>query len=104
MKKLTLTKQCLSLVIALQKRNIEVIPEHWDGKKHIDIYIPENGMYIEVEGLQHFTDPKQIISDLKRDYFSDKEDHYTFRVSNQLIETHLEEIADAIVKVVRGDL
>ena len=58
-------------------------------------------MYIEIEGLQHFTDPKQIIADFKRDYYSNKENHFTFRITNQLIDTHLNEITDAIFHVVR---
>ena len=96
----TSTKQCRSLIQALENRNINVIPEYWDGHKHVDIYLPENRMYIEIEGLQHFTDAKQILSDLKRDYYSDKENHFTFRITNQLVESHLEEIADAIAHVV----
>ena len=94
------TKQSLSLIRALENKNIKVVPEYWDGHKHVDIYIPENEMYIEIEGLQHFTDAKQILADLKRDYYSDKENHFTFRITNQLIETHLEEIVDAIVKLI----
>jgi very-short-patch-repair endonuclease len=95
------TPQTNRLVEALRSRGIETKTEHWDGHKHIDIYIPENGMYIEVEGLQHFTSPEQIIADLKRDYYSDSENHFTFRITNQLIETHLEEIADAVAQVVK---
>lgn len=102
MNDLTPTRQCLALIQALEKRNIKVISEYPDGHKHVDIYIPENEMYIEVEGLQHFTDSKQIISDLYRDYYSDKDNHFTFRVTNQLLDTHLEEIADAIYKVVKN--
>lgn len=102
MEKRISTPQTNNLVDALKKRGIEVETEHPDGHKHVDIYIPENGMYIEIEGLQHFTDPKQIISDLYRDYYSDKENHFTFRITNQLIDTHLEEIADAIFRVVKN--
>jgi len=98
------TKQTLSPIEALEKRGIKVVPEYWDGHKHVDIYIPANGMYIEVEGIQHFTNAKQIISDLKRDYYSDKENHFTFRVTNQLIETHLEEIVEAITTVVENSI
>jgi very-short-patch-repair endonuclease len=94
------TKQVKDLVRALTERGVAVKTEYWDGHKHVDIFIPENGMYIEVEGIQHFTNAGQIISDLKRDYYSDIENHFTFRVTNQLIETHLEEIADAVTQVV----
>ena len=97
------TKQTIALAESLQKMGIKVEMEHWDGHKHIDIFIPEDGMYIEIEGLQHFTDPHQIVSDLYRDYYSDKEKHFTFRVTNQLIDTYLEEITDAIYRVVKKE-
>jgi len=93
------TKQVHALVNALIKRGVRVETEHSDGHKRVDVYLPDNGMYIEIEGLQHFTSPDQILADLKRDYYSDKENHLTFRVTNQLIETHLDEIADAIAKL-----
>lgn len=102
MPKIVPTKHASALASALIKRGILVELEHFDGHKHVDIFIPRNGMYIEIEGLQHFTSPEQIIADLKRDYYSDRENHFTFRVTNQLIETHLEEIADAVAHVVQG--
>ena len=104
MPNITPTTQTLDLVGALTKRGIKVETEYWDGHKHVDIYLPENRMYIEIEGIQHFNSPKQIISDLKRDYYSDKENHFTFRITNQLIETHLEEIADAIAQLSKEKL
>lgn len=94
------TPQAKRLADSLKQRGLEVITEYDDGHKCVDIYLPQNHMYIEVEGLQHFTSPKQIIADLYRDYYSDKENHFTFRITNQLVETHLEEIADAIVEVI----
>ncbi len=104
MPKLVSTKQTLNLMEALEKRGIKTIPEYWDGHKHVDIYIPANRMYIEVEGIQHFTNSKQIISDLKRDYYSDLGNHFTFRITNQHIENHLDEIANAISEVVKNNL
>lgn len=56
-------------------------------------------MYIEIEGLQHYIDPKQIIADFHRDYYSNLENHFTFRITNQLVENHLSEITDAIAKL-----
>lgn len=70
----------------------------WDGHKHVDIYIPKN-IYIEVDGMPHITRPEQIISDLNRDFFSFKEGFFTKHVTNEAIDTHLEEIADAIARV-----
>jgi very-short-patch-repair endonuclease len=99
MPQITPTKQATDLRLALEKRGVVVKPEYWDGHKHVDLYVPEAKLYIEVDGLQHFTDPKQIIADLKRDHYSDGDDIFTKRFSNQLIETHLQEIADAIAQI-----
>ena len=95
------TKQTLKLVEALKKRGLNIKTEHWDGHKHIDIYIPEAKMYIEVDGLQHYTNAKQIITDLRRDHYSDDAEFSTKHISNQLIESYSEEIADAIAKIVK---
>ncbi len=100
MPNITPTKYALLLASALEKKGVKTELEHWDGHKHVDIYIPENGMYIEIEGIQHFTDPHQMVSDFKRDYYSNIEDHFTLRITNQLIDTHLEVIADAIKHIV----
>lgn len=94
------TKQTIALADALRARNINVAIEHWDGHKHIDIFVPEARLYVEVDGLRHYTDAKQIISDLKRDHFSDGDDFSTMRITNQLVDNYLNEIADAIADVV----
>ena len=93
------TKQVLLLAEALQRRGVELRIEHWDGHKHIDIYIPKDNLYIEVDGLHHYTEHKQIIADFNRDYFSFKDGFFTKRITNELVENHLEEIADAIADV-----
>lgn len=94
------TKQTAKLAEALRARNVRVAVEHWDGHKHIDIFVPDARLYIEIDGIQHYDNPKQIIADLRRDHFSDGDDFSTMRITNQLIDTHLEPIADAIAGVV----
>lgn len=89
------------LIGALEQRGITVQSEHWDGHKHIDIFIPAVGMYIEVDGLPHYTNSRQIIADLQRDHFSDAEGFVTKHIPNELIDTHLEEVADAIARIVK---
>ena len=96
------TKQVLMLADALRKRGVILEIEHWDGHKHVDIYIPQDNIYIEVDGLLHSTNVRQIISDFNRDYFSFKEGFFTKHVTNESIETHLEEIADAIAEVAKN--
>ena len=41
------------------------------------------------------------MTDLKRNHFSDGDDFLTLPVTNQLIDTHLEGMAEAIFEVVR---
>lgn len=95
-----MTKQAKELYELLKQRGVNASPEYWDEHKHIDIAIPDAHIYIEVDGLQHFTDPEQIVKDFKRTYFSE-EDHFdTIHVPNLIIEYHLQEVADAIIKVV----
>ena len=94
------TIHALKLAEALRARGITLELEHWDGHKHVDIYIPAARLYIEVNGLQHYTDPKLLLADLKRAHFSDGDDFNTISITNQLVDTHLDGIADAILKVV----
>ena len=99
MPNITPTKQTQRLVDALRKRGVDLEVEHYDGFKHVDIYIRKDKLYIEVDGIPHYTQPKKLISDFNRDYFSFKEGFFTKHITNEAIDTHLEEIADAIAKV-----
>jgi very-short-patch-repair endonuclease len=94
------TKQAKQLFEALIERGISAEIEYWDGHKHIDIAIPDAHIYIEVDGLNHLTDPKKIIQDFKRDHFSDGDDFHTLHIPNNIVEKHIDEIADAIARVV----
>ncbi len=102
MKKIpTPTKQVDYLNQALTDRGIKTKVEYWDGHKHIDIAILSARIYIEIDGLHHYTDPKQIEADFKRNHFSDGDDFETIHITNQLIDKHLEAIAEAISRVVK---
>jgi very-short-patch-repair endonuclease len=94
------TPQTVFLAQALKQRGIVVELEHWDGHKHVDIFIPKAKIYIEIDGAQHDMRPKQVFADFNRDYFSAKEGFFTKHITNQEIENHLETIANAIAKVV----
>lgn len=94
------THQVIQLKNELEKRGVRVETEHFDGFKHVDIYLPEADMYIEVDGLQHLTDPEQIVADLQRDYYSNIEELYTLRIHNIDLEHHLSKISEAIADVV----
>ena len=74
------TKQVVMLADALRKRGVILEIEHWDRHKHVDIYIPAGRIYIEVDGVNHFTDMRQIMSDFQRDHYSDDDGFHTLRI------------------------
>lgn len=94
------TKHAFKLYEALCKKGIKAELEYFDGFKHVDIAILNSHLYIEVDGLKHFTDPDQIIRDFKRSHFSDGDDFSTFYVTNQILDKYLDEVVDALVKVI----
>lgn len=96
------TKYSKDLADALRLRGLNVEEEHWDGHKHVDIFIPSASIYIEVDGLQHFTNPDRIEADFKRNYFSDWNNVNTIHIPNELIIEHLDSISNAIVEVVKN--
>lgn len=74
--------------------------EYWDGHKHVDIHIPSAKLYIEVDGIQHFTNPKQIASDFLRDHYSDDSGYDTLRIPNIVVKEKMDTIVKAILKIV----
>jgi very-short-patch-repair endonuclease len=95
------TEHAARLAEALGLRGVLVEEEHYDGHKHVDIYIPAGNLYIEVDGVPHYTRPDQLIADFHRDYFSFKEGFFTKHITNESIDTHLDKIADAIAQIVK---
>jgi very-short-patch-repair endonuclease len=89
---------------ALSKRGIESITEYPDGHKTIDIAILPARLYIEVDGVQHLNNPEQILTDFRRDYYSNSEGFYTLHIHNDDIKNHLNSIADAIAEVVKSTM
>ena len=67
-----------------------------DGNKTIDIAVVDAKVNIEVDCHQHVSNPKQVLSDLKRTYFSLQKGFLTLRIPNALIREYLEETADYI--------
>ena len=74
--------------------------EYWDGHKHVDIRIPDAYLYIEVDGLHHFTRPKQIARDFIRDHYSSNDGYNTLRIPNPVVEEYLDQVVKAIVEIV----
>lgn len=95
------TKHEQMLFDALIQEGVSAQLGYYDGHKTVDIAVPEAKLYIEVDGIQHFTNPKQILSDLKRNHFSDGDDFRTFYTTNQLVESQCGAIARALAEVCR---
>ena len=94
------TKQEKMLYEALCNRGVGATLKYYDKHKTVDIAILGSKIYIEVDGLQHFTKPKQIISDFQRHHYSDDDHVDTFYVTNQIIDKYLDKVVDALVKVI----
>jgi very-short-patch-repair endonuclease len=92
------TKEAQDLKIALEKLGLRVLVEVNDGHKHIDLTLPDARINIEVDGSQHLTDPYQILSDLKREHYSDDLGYDTVHIPNQAIHTNLGGIASALAE------
>ncbi len=86
--------------MALREKGISLEFEHWDGHKHVDIFIPSAGLCIEVDGPKHYTDVEQILRDLKREHYSDVEGLSTMHVPNEIVNTYFGRVVDAIAEVV----
>lgn len=94
------SNQAKMLYEALCKKGVNAQLEYSDGHKTVDIAILEAHLYIEVDGIQHFTNSEQIIRDFKRNHYSDGDDFSTFYVTNQIIDLYLDDVVNALVKVI----
>lgn len=95
------TKYAKWLHGALVRRGIDAKLEYSDGHKTVDIAILSAKLYIEVDGTQHSTNPKQIIADLERDEYSRQEGFRTIRIVNSVSYYHGNQVANAITQVAR---
>lgn len=86
---------------ALIERGISVVLGYNDGHKTVDMAVLPAKLYIEVDDLGHFTNPDQIMRDFKRHHFSDGDDFDTFYVTNQIIDKCVNDVADALVEVIK---
>lgn len=96
---------------ALRKRGVNCVQHYKDyyvdkngirRHKTVDIYLKEDNIFIEVDGEHHITKPETIISDFNRDYFSFKKNFFTKHITNEAIDSHLDEIVKAIVEIVEN--
>lgn len=94
-----ISDQARKLHSALVQRGIEAEIEKWDDHKHIDLSIECAGLYIEIDGLLHYTNAETIMRDLKRDYFSNEDGYDTIHIPNFVIDEHIDAVADALAEV-----
>jgi very-short-patch-repair endonuclease len=94
------TAHAQRLTDALIAEGVPAKCECSDGHKHVDICITRARLYIEVDGLSHLTQARQIETDFKRDNFSQKDGFETIRIANSEIDQDLKKIVKAISKVV----
>lgn len=92
------TKEASALKKALEQRGVRVYAELRDGYKTIDLALPKAKINVEVDGIQHLTNPHQILTDLARGYYSHKNGYDTMHIPNEMIRLHLAEISDALAE------
>lgn len=92
------TKEAGDLKAALEEKGVRVLVEVNDGHKHIDLALPKAKINVEIDGIQHLTNPQQIVADLSRGYYSHKNGYDTMHIPNEMIRLHLEEIASALAE------
>lgn len=97
----TPTPQAKRLYEALINKGVVAKLEFYDGFKTVDIAIPKAKLFIEVDGLNHFTDSKTIIRDLSRNHYTDGDDKRTFYVTNQILDKYLDEVVNALLEVIK---
>lgn len=85
----------------LKKYKFRVIKEDSDGHKHVDLSIESARLDIEVDGIYHLTNPKQIIKDFKRSNYSHEDGYETLHVHNIDLEKAGPAIASAIAEVAK---
>ncbi len=95
----TPTDYAVMLNDALMQVGVETELEHFDGHKHVDIFLPKGNIYIEVDGGHHYTRPAQIISDFYRNKYSTIDGFRTIHIPNSAIEENAMKIARAFKKI-----
>lgn len=83
----------------ISRFGFKIEEEVYDGHKHVDLSIDSAKLDIEVDGLQHLTNPNQILTDIQRSKYSREDGYETIRVHNIDLKQDAPGIAEAIAKV-----
>ncbi|MBP9701876.1 MAG: DUF559 domain-containing protein [Candidatus Pacebacteria bacterium] len=97
-----ITPEAKKICTALERLYIDLSVEHWDGYKHVDIYIPCARLCIEVDGPRHYTDPHQIMRDIERASYSARSGRRTIHIPNEAIQKNCQGVAKALAQVIRA--
>lgn len=92
------TPQEIALKNKLDEAHINVQEQYDDGFKHVDLYLPDSKIYIEIDGPKHLNDATQLVRDLKRDYYSHKDGYDTVHIPNDVIDKDLGGVASALAE------
>ena len=95
------TRQVTKLSNELKKRGIACDVEHGDGFKHVDIRIQKAHLDLEIDGSQHWIKFEQIISDMLRSHYSERDGFRTFHIPNWFVDNRFEELVDALESVIK---
>ena len=97
------TVHAKKLYLALRQRNVPAVLEMHDGHKTVDIAVPRSNVYIEVDGAQHSSNPRQALTDLKRTYFSFLEGYLTLRIPNSLLKKEFSKTVNCIIDFLKAN-
>lgn len=87
--------------LALLDAGVNVELEKFDGHKTIDLVVAAQDLRfnIEIDGLQHYQDVVQSMSDLKRTLHSLKKGFFTLRIPNVLVAEKLRESVEIVLEM-----
>jgi very-short-patch-repair endonuclease len=95
-----ITPYAIELYKELKSINIDCRLEYWDGRKHIDLAIPKENLFIEIDGMHHITNPKYLAQDLLRDYHNAMNGFFTIHIPNDWIQNNVKKVAKSISVVI----
>jgi very-short-patch-repair endonuclease len=94
------TPEVVNLYFALKNRGFESDMEKFDGHMHVDIVFERPKLHIEVDGIQHNQSTRQVLSDLKRTFYSMQDGFLTIRIPNILVRNELTETVNYLVELI----
>jgi len=95
----TVTPEAIRLSKALKNLEVENTLEQYDGHKLIDIAIESDKRYIELDGMQHAFNSKQMYANDDRDKHAHQAGYTTKRIPNALVNQNVNKLALNIARL-----